>query len=166
MPNRSSIAVALVPASVLFIPRIRPVTTRFSHAVSRSSRPAFSVRTPVRRRTSLPSRAGSMPSTRLDPRSGARTPFNSRTVVVLPAPFGPSTARTSPGEASSVRSTRASWPLNDRVRPSATIALAAERPTVTAPVLRPTCLRETQVQERRERLEDLDDELVYLGHRG
>ena len=96
------------PASSLFIPRIRPVTTRFSRAVSRSSSPAFSVSTPVRRRTSLPSTAGSRPSTRLLPRSGASTPLSRRTVVVLPAPFGPSTASTSPGWASNERSTRAS----------------------------------------------------------
>ena len=36
-------------------PACGPVSTRFSRAVRRSSRPAFSVRTPVRRRTSSPS---------------------------------------------------------------------------------------------------------------
>ena len=43
---------------------------RFSRAVSRSSSPAFSVSTPVRRRTSSPSATGSRPSTRARPRSG------------------------------------------------------------------------------------------------
>ena len=51
-------------------PRIWAVKVRFSRAVSRSSRPAFSVSTPVRRRTSSPSATGSRPSTRAPPAIG------------------------------------------------------------------------------------------------
>ena len=48
-------------ASAGAAPRIRAVNSRFSRAVRRSSRPAFSVSTPVRRRSSSPSACGSRP---------------------------------------------------------------------------------------------------------
>ena len=97
-------------------PRMRPVSVRFSRAVRRSSSPACSVSTPVRRRTSSPCVAGSSPSTLARPRSGVRMPLSSRTVVVFPAPLGPSRARTSPGFTSIVSPSRATPLGNERVR--------------------------------------------------
>src|SRR5579864_1648450 len=57
---------------------------------------------PTRIRASI--RPGSRPNSRADPASGRISPINSRTVVVLPAPFGPSSATTSPARISKSRS--------------------------------------------------------------
>src|SRR6202040_1575502 len=53
---------------------------------------------PTRIRASI--RPGSIPKSRADPASGRISPINNRTVVVLPAPFGPSSATTSPARIS------------------------------------------------------------------
>ena len=51
---------------------------------------------PMRSRSRTPPRAGSMPSTDTVPASRDRYPSRISTVVVLPAPFGPRSANTSP----------------------------------------------------------------------
>ncbi len=55
--------------------------------------------TPTRVRTPAGSRAGSRPSTDTSPPSRRRSPAQISTVVVLPAPLGPSTAVTAPAAA-------------------------------------------------------------------
>ena len=74
MANCSSTSAARCSASSRAMPRMRAVNTRFSRAVRRSSRPAFSVSTPVRRRTASPSIAGSRPSTVARARVGGAGP--------------------------------------------------------------------------------------------
>ena len=56
--------------------------------------------TPTRCLSSSGLRATSMPRTSSWPESGARRPSSISTVVVLPAPFGPSSPKTSPGATS------------------------------------------------------------------
>src|SRR5262249_27649691 len=51
---------------------------------------------PIRARHSRPPSLGSVPSTETSPLSHRRYPSRISTVVVLPAPFGPSSANTSP----------------------------------------------------------------------
>src|SRR5438874_7441412 len=125
MSKRSSMSRACRSASTRDIPRIRAGITTFSRSVRRSSRPAVSVSTPVRRRTASPSATGSRPSTRLVPASGRRTPLSNRTVVVLPAPLGPSSATTSPGATSNVSWSTAGRLANERVSPLVSIAACA-----------------------------------------
>src|ERR1700761_7640227 len=60
---------------------------------------------PIRRRAAA--RGGSMPKTRATPASGRTRPINSRTIIVLPAPLGPSSATTSPARTSKSRSATA-----------------------------------------------------------
>ena len=55
---------------------------------------------PIRSRSRTPPRAGSIPRTDTDPPSRGRYPSRISTVVVLPAPFGPRSANTSPGATS------------------------------------------------------------------
>src|SRR5437899_2506086 len=52
--------------------------------------------TPMRSRHALPARCGSSSSTSTTPESRWRYPSRISTVVVLPAPFGPSRPKTSP----------------------------------------------------------------------
>src|SRR5690349_8406135 len=67
--------------------------------------------TPTRGRSALASRTGSKPRTRTVPWSGRRYPSQISTVVVLPAPFGPRMAVTSPRAALRVSpSTAVVWP--------------------------------------------------------
>ena len=108
MPNRSSIAVAFAPASSLghapdpagddeVLPRGQPIVeprVLGQHAGAATHLVAVHCRVDAEHAAAPP--------------VGARTPLSRRTVVVLPAPFGPSTASTSPGWASNERSTRAS----------------------------------------------------------
>ncbi len=121
MSKRSSRAPPFARASASDMPRSRPTNSRFSSAVNRSSSPAFSVSTPVRRRSSSPWAHGSRPSTVARPESASSTPLSRRMVVVLPAPLGPSRASTSPRFTSSVRESRAMPDGNERVRPSQSI---------------------------------------------
>ena len=62
--------------------------------------PISAVTTPTRRRTSCGATRVSNPSTSTDPASGASSVQMMRRVVVLPAPFGPSSPKISPGCAS------------------------------------------------------------------
>lgn len=75
---------------------------RFSRPVSRSSTAAYWPVRPMRRRTSLDWRRTSKPAT-LASSSAVSRVARMRTVVVLPAPFGPSSPKTVP--AGTIRST-------------------------------------------------------------
>jgi hypothetical protein len=70
--------------------------TRFSKPVRYSSTAAYWPDSPIRRLTSAGSDATSTPATRADPPSGRSNVVRHRTVVVLPAPFGPSNPRILP----------------------------------------------------------------------
>ena len=66
---------------------------RFSRTVSRSQSPGASVRNPIRRRSADAGRARERHAVDRDvPLVGAISPASIRSVVVLPAPFGPSSA--------------------------------------------------------------------------
>ena len=67
-------------------------------------------------RTAFGSRVTSWPATRAVPPSGASSVARMRTVVVFPAPFGPSSASTSPGW------TCRSMPFSTRVSPKAFVS--------------------------------------------
>jgi hypothetical protein len=64
--------------------------------------------TPIRSRQPAPAVAGSAPSTRTSPALRLRSPAMISTTVVLPAPFGPSSAKISPRAISSATSRTAS----------------------------------------------------------
>src|SRR5438876_8483931 len=127
MPKRASRSAAARSAAARSMPRMRAAKVTFSSAVRRSSRPDPSLSTPVRRRTASPSTDGSMPSTRIRPRSGRRMPLSSRIVVVLPAPFGPSSATTSPGSTRNVTPSRARSPPKARVSSSVSMVAGTSR---------------------------------------
>src|SRR5688572_1422694 len=97
---------------------------------------------PHRRRTSWPSTAGSRPNVRTTPSSGTSDPVTSRTVVVLPAPFGPSRTVTEAGGTSSDRSTTPRAPANERVTPSSrTVGARSGTACLRARVIRPSTCR-------------------------
>src|SRR4029079_14314923 len=77
-------------------PYSRPKKSRFAVADSFSYSPGVSVRIPTRERTSSGRSVTSRPSTQARPSVGAISAVSTRTVVVLPAPLGPSSPRTSP----------------------------------------------------------------------
>src|SRR3954471_896802 len=63
-----------------------------------------------------------LPSTRTVPASGRMSPNSMRSIVVLPAPLGPSTPYTSPGATWSETSSTARTEPNDFVTPCASTA--------------------------------------------
>src|SRR5260221_3242836 len=76
---------------------------------------------------------GSKPQTRTEPPSGLRKPSRISTVVVLPAPLGPSRAKTSPASTENVRLSTTAQPLYDLTSPRT--STATESPVrVTASV--------------------------------
>ncbi len=92
-------------------PDSRPIMRRFSAPVCSSSSAAYC---PVRlmlRRTRRRSRTMSRPATRARPASGRISVDRIRTVVVLPALFGPSSENTLP------RATRRSTPARTLAEP-------------------------------------------------
>src|SRR3954449_10299914 len=95
---------------------------RFSSPVRFSSTAAFWPARPMRERSCAASRTTSRPATRALPASGERSVERMRTVVVLPAPLGPSTPRTVPGAASSSTPSSARTAPNDFTRPLTSIA--------------------------------------------
>src|SRR6266542_2815805 len=98
------------------------IRRRFSSPVSRLSTAENWPVTPIAARTASGSGARSWPSTRISPPSGLISVDRICTVVVLPAPLGPSSAKTVP--AGTVRSIPSSTSLspNDLRRPTAAIA--------------------------------------------
>src|SRR3954454_18798196 len=95
---------------------------RFSSPVRFSSTAAFWPARPMRERSCAASRTTSRPATRAVPASGERSVERMRTVVVLPAPLGPSTPRTVPGAASSSTPSSARTAPNDFTSPCTEIA--------------------------------------------
>src|SRR4029450_10196586 len=95
---------------------------RFSRPVRYASTAAYCPERPISRRTARASVTTSKPATRARPASGASSVARIRTMVVLPAPFGPSSASTLP--AGSSRSTPSSARTSPKrlPRPSARIA--------------------------------------------
>ncbi len=95
---------------------------RFSRTVSRSQRPGDSVRNPIRLRSAEPvARVSCTPSMATEPLVGAISPASILIVVVLPAPFGPSSATISPRPTSNVTSLTTVRAPKRRVRPVAVI---------------------------------------------
>ena len=82
----------------------RPMRSRFSLPVSKLSTAENCPVTPMRARTAPASPRRSCPMTVAVPASARITVDRIRTMVVLPAPFGPSSAKTSPSPM--LRSTR------------------------------------------------------------
>src|SRR4051795_10236299 len=85
--------------------------TRFSSPVRCSSTAAYWPGSPMRARSAGASETTSRPATRALPASGSSSVARMRTVVVLPAPLGPSTPSTVPG------ATASSTPSSARVGP-------------------------------------------------
>ena len=78
-------------------PLVHPAHIRaVSATVSSEGKPPSWSITPIRGRTAARSRYGSWPRTRTRPPVGAASPSSSSTVEVLPAPFVPSSAKSSP----------------------------------------------------------------------
>src|SRR4029453_18732411 len=71
---------------------------------------------PLRARTYIGSSVTSLPSRSTRPESGDIRPTTMEKVVVLPAPFGPSSPTTSPDEISTLTPRTTVRPLNDLVR--------------------------------------------------
>src|SRR3954469_8655689 len=85
--------------------------TRFSSPVRCSSTAAYWPASPMRARSAGASETTSRPATRALPASGSSSVARMRTIVVLPAPLGPSTPSTVPG------ATASSTPSSARVGP-------------------------------------------------
>ncbi len=100
----------------------RPISTRFSVPVRSSSTAAYCPVSPTSRRTRPASETTSRPPTRALPPSGRSSVASTRTAVVLPAPFGPSTPSTVPGRTARSTPARAVVSPNRFTRPSASIA--------------------------------------------
>ncbi len=120
--NRSSSSATRCP------PSDRPrwwrsaISSRFSAPVSRPSTAANWPVTPMRPRTSSASRTTSYPPTDALPSSGRRSVLRMWTTVVLPAPFGPSSANTVPVGTSRSMPSRTTWSPNALRNPSAVMA--------------------------------------------
>jgi hypothetical protein len=78
--------------------------------------------TPMRARNARSARAGSNPRTRTVPDVAWRWPSRISVVVVLPAPFGPSRQKTSPGATVNETPRTASWSPYDRRRSRTSMA--------------------------------------------
>src|SRR5919202_3399698 len=97
-------------------------TRRFSRTVRRSHNPGDSVRNPIRLRSFSPvARDIGTPAIVTDPLVGAINPASIRIVVVLPAPFGPSSATISDCATSNVTSSTTVREPKRRVRAVAAI---------------------------------------------
>ncbi len=96
MPNRSSNSCVRARPSRLPSRSRSAMRSRFSSAVSRSSRAANWPVTPIAARTRSGAAATSCPATSARPPSAGTSVERMLTVVVLPAPFGPSRAKTEP----------------------------------------------------------------------
>src|SRR5579864_3852892 len=88
----------------------------------------------MRRRSRVESRHGSRPSTLTWPASERRRPCRHSTVVVLPAPFGPSSPKISPCSTSNETPSTTATPEYALVRPSTEMTAAISR----APYVRET----------------------------
>ena len=107
-------------------PRSRAIRIRFSRAVRFLSSAANWPVSEIRLRTVLASRTTSWPAMRAKPASGRERVASMRTVVVLPAPLGPSSATTVHGSTRRSRSSTATKLPKLLVRPWASIAGVCE----------------------------------------
>ena len=85
------------------------------------------------------------PSTTTEPVDGRKTPARSLTQVLLPAPFSPRRARTSPRRSPKLAEFRATIGPKDLVasaKPSAQVAWSALLPTATLGLVSPCCSTE------------------------
>src|SRR5205823_8572366 len=106
---------------------------RFSRPVRLSSTAAYWPARPMRARTAAGSRITSTPSTPARPASGRTVVVSTRTVVVLPAPLGPSSPSTVPaGTAKSIPSSATTSPKCLR-RPSTTMTGAVPPSFILSP---------------------------------
>ena len=94
----------------------------FSRPVSSSSTVADWPVRPIERRTAAGSASTSCPATRAVPRVGFVSVVIIRTVVVFPAPLGPSSPSTVPRGTAKLTSSTASVSPNSLTSPSASIA--------------------------------------------
>ena len=109
-------------------------SSRFSSPVRFSSTAAYWPASPICSRSRAASRTTSSPATRALPASGLSSVVSTRTAVVLPAPFGPSSPSTVPGAASRSTPSSARTSPNDLTRPETLIAgLRAGRRARPAP---------------------------------
>ena len=90
MSSMSASTSARTWAASVVMPCNWPKYTMFSRALRRGYRPRASLSTPMRATAAWGARATSRPSTVMRPALGAINPANMRSVVVLPAPLGPS----------------------------------------------------------------------------
>ena len=99
-----------------------------------SSTAAYWPDSPIRRRTACASRATSSPATVARPASARSSVARMRTVVVLPAPFGPSSPSTVPSRTSrsTPSSARTSPPRVRNTLTSPSASITAMRPTLAA----------------------------------
>ena len=105
-------------------PRSRAMRTRFSRAVRFLSSAANCPVSEIRSRTRAASVTTSYPPTRAWPASGRRSVASIRTVVVLPAPLGPSNETTVPSSTSRERFSTAMKSPKRFVRPSVWMAIS------------------------------------------
>ena len=99
-----------------------PISTRFSKPVSNPSTAANCPVTPIAARTASGSLASSFPAIQAWPASGLLSVDRMRTVVVFPAPFGPSNEKTVPSLMSRSMPSSTSLSLNDFRNPRTAIA--------------------------------------------
>ena len=127
-------------AADLLSPCSRPNRSRFSRPVSMSSRATCCPVSMITRRTAAGWATTSKPAILAVPRSGLVSVDNMSTVVVLPAPFGPSNATTSPRPTSKLMPRTASTSPNDLPSPLTT-TLFSELVNPVSPVSVLSCLR-------------------------
>ena len=134
-PTSSSSSSVRDRAACPVIPYSPHWSSSSSRPVCTGSSPISCSATPIRRRTSAPCSTTSSPATVALPAVGGSSVHSIRTVVVLPAPFGPRNPNTSPAETVRSMSRTASIPpLN--VRRSERAAIAASAASATGPSLR------------------------------
>jgi hypothetical protein len=120
------------------------ISSRFSSPVSRLSTAVSWPVTPIAARTASGSRARSWPATRTSPPSAPIRMDRMCTVVVLPAPLGPSSAKIVPSGTSRSMPSSTTWSPNDLRSPAAAIAGRdgmAIRPRLVAVALMATTRR-------------------------
>ena len=129
-PSRRAFGVARSARSApLWRPRSDAPTTAFSRAVSCGKTPFdCNVRTrPRRARRAGGSIVTSSPSSRTRPASARTVPASTRSAVVFPEPFGPTSATTRPGSSSRSNPSRAWTPPKRFAAPRTSSARARDR---------------------------------------
>ena len=114
LPTRASFGIGFAFVATIVLdqsaggrPAMRPKNVRYSWTVISSYGKGMSMRIPSLRRTSVGLRRTSTPHTRASPASGRVSPERTRRQVVLPAPLGPKSPKTSPSRMSRETPSRA-----------------------------------------------------------